>query len=197
MTPLPPGRYSTTSVWPVFSLTFLSTMRCSVSELAPGVNGMTMVIGREESSSAAAPPTPAPVTDKTAARAANARNIYLSPTVFAPQGSPNQLSLGIVKAARFPPRRADTPEKRPTRRIACRKAFLRAFVDFIFQVRGARQLRLALAPPASRAVLYSGSRCHRSAPPLSGRARELSGAHDTTSAQRPTGQSRELHVRVE
>jgi hypothetical protein len=48
MMPLPPGRDSTTSVWPVFSVTFLLTMRCSVSELAPGVKGITTVIGRGE-----------------------------------------------------------------------------------------------------------------------------------------------------
>ena len=48
------GRDSTTRVWPVFSVTFLPTMRWSVSELAPGVNGMMIVIGRDDSSSAAA-----------------------------------------------------------------------------------------------------------------------------------------------
>ena len=52
--PPPPGRNSTTMVWPVFSVTFLATRRCRVSELAPGVNGMTMLIGRDDSSSAAA-----------------------------------------------------------------------------------------------------------------------------------------------
>src|SRR5262249_28303533 len=51
--PPPPGRDSTTMAWPVFSVTFLPTMRCSVSALAPGVNGMTMVIGRDDNSSAA------------------------------------------------------------------------------------------------------------------------------------------------
>jgi hypothetical protein len=38
----------------VFSLTFRATSRWIVSALAPGVNGMMMLIGRDDSSSAAA-----------------------------------------------------------------------------------------------------------------------------------------------
>jgi hypothetical protein len=52
--PPPPGRDSTRIDCPVFSVTFLATKRWKVSELAPGVNGMTTVMGRLDKSSAAA-----------------------------------------------------------------------------------------------------------------------------------------------
>jgi hypothetical protein len=65
-------------VWPVFSVTFLATMRWIVSALAPGVNGITMVIGRDDSSSAAASLPAIPFTAKAAARITATLGIELS-----------------------------------------------------------------------------------------------------------------------
>src|SRR6516225_9264619 len=50
-------------------------MRCSVSELAPGVNGMMTVIGRDERSSARASSLAVAVTAKAAAKMMAARNM--------------------------------------------------------------------------------------------------------------------------
>src|SRR5215469_7386171 len=50
-------------------------MRCSVSELAPGVNGLMTVIGRDDRSSARASFPAVAVTASTAAKMRNARNI--------------------------------------------------------------------------------------------------------------------------
>src|SRR5262249_60144156 len=50
-------------------------MRCSVSELAPGVNGMTTVIGRDERSSARASSLAVAVMAKTAAKMTAARDM--------------------------------------------------------------------------------------------------------------------------
>ncbi len=83
-----------------------------------------------------------------------------SPNISAPALGSHGSSLGIIKAARLSPRSADAREKRPTRRVARRKAVLRTFVDFIFQVRRTRHFRPALAAPANRAVPCHGSRCH-------------------------------------
>ena len=47
--PPPPPRDLITNTWPVLSLTFLATSRCRLSALAPGVNGTTMVMGRDDS----------------------------------------------------------------------------------------------------------------------------------------------------
>src|SRR5689334_6836364 len=56
MVPPPPGRDSTITFCPVSSVTRLATRRWKVSELAPGVNGMTTVIGLLSRSSARALP---------------------------------------------------------------------------------------------------------------------------------------------
>src|SRR5262249_612186 len=50
-------------------------MRCSVSELAPGVNGLMTVIGRDDRSSARACLPAVAVTARTAAKMRNARDI--------------------------------------------------------------------------------------------------------------------------
>src|SRR5207245_3503071 len=50
-------------------------MRCSVSELAPGVNGLMTVVGREERSSARASLPAVAVMARTAAKMRNARDI--------------------------------------------------------------------------------------------------------------------------
>src|SRR5262245_44312491 len=50
-------------------------MRCSVSELAPGVNGLMTVIGRDDRSSARASLPAVAVTARTAAKMRNARDI--------------------------------------------------------------------------------------------------------------------------
>jgi hypothetical protein len=78
MAPPPPGRDSTTMIWPVVSLTFLATMRCKVSALAPGVNGMMMVIGRDDRSSAIAGAPAIPFTATIVATTAAARSIRVS-----------------------------------------------------------------------------------------------------------------------
>src|SRR5215471_14827392 len=50
-------------------------MRCSVSELAPGVNGITTVIGRDDRSSARASSLAVTVTARTAAKTMDARDM--------------------------------------------------------------------------------------------------------------------------
>jgi hypothetical protein len=56
----------------------LVDMRCSVSELAPGVKGITTVMGRDESSSAAASCIVAPLAANAARRTTDGRNICVS-----------------------------------------------------------------------------------------------------------------------
>ena len=99
--PLPPGRDSTTSVWPVLSVTFLLTMRCSVSELAPGVKGITTVIGRDESSSAAASCIVAPLAANAASKTTDGRNICVSRwgTRKRGKGSPDVISVPATAQA--------------------------------------------------------------------------------------------------
>ena len=41
MTPLPPGRFSITNVWPICSDSFCASARPSVSSVPPGGNGMS------------------------------------------------------------------------------------------------------------------------------------------------------------
>ena len=46
MMPLPPGRFSTTNGWPIWSPTFCASARPSASSVPPGGNGMTIRTGR-------------------------------------------------------------------------------------------------------------------------------------------------------
>src|SRR5207344_506327 len=112
-----PGRDSTTSTCPVLSVTFLPTMRCSVSALAPGVYGMMMVIGRADNSSAAAcePTARLTTSSKSADKAPDAFDISTFP------GGSLRRQIGLTRDTL--PFRAIVPDelRKPGRRMARRR----------------------------------------------------------------------------